>query len=320
MKPICPICQSTQTRQVFPVDSWENIEDDASYEVRKCRECYTAFTSPTVGPETLSTYYEQGLYRDVKNRFSWLIDVISLVFQKERLHKVVRVCNRGRLLDVGCGKGRFLAYVVQQGWGAFGVEPSEDGWQVARGRVGERVFRELQQIDKMSHYDIITLWHVLEHVSTPLEMLDQLWSYLCPDGWLLVAVPNFASIQARLGRQKWGHLDIPRHRVHYTPETLRLTLKRSGYDLVYVDHFSLEFNVIGMYQTVLNVLGSEPNLIYKLIKRNFSLQSMGYTKFFFSLFVFLLASPFVLPLSFFLSLYESLIGRGGTIVGYAKLS
>ena len=314
----CPICQFTEAALIFSASSWERIENSC-HKVFKCLNCNCVFTDSSIPPETLNAYYESGLYRNVRNRLSWLMQSLSAIFQEERLAKVRRAGNGNRILDVGCGKGRFLEYAAEHGWDVSGIEPSTNGRVVARSRLGERVFADLEEVEG-EIYDVVTLWHVLEHLSAPLETLTRLRPFLHPAGWLLIAVPNFASIQARLGKQKWAHLDVPRHRVHYTPETLRNTLEKAGYEVVYVDHYSLETNVIGMYQSIFNVLGVEPNLVYKLVKRNFSAQRAGYVRFLLNLFIFIVGTPFILPLSLVLTVCESVFGKGGTILAYARLS
>ena len=100
--------------------------------------------------------------------------------------------------------------------------------------------------------DVVTLWHVLEHLDVPALALERIGSWLRPGGGLLVGVPNLASLQARIGRERWFHLDVPRHRVHYTPAGLRALLRAHGFDVLETRHVLLEHNPFGMWQTLAN--------------------------------------------------------------------
>ena len=269
----------------------------------------------------LEEFYSLGLYKSTKNRFSGMVAAASNVFQRARLQRIKRLKTGHRLLDVGCGKGRFLAYAARHGWDVFGLEPAENGREIARHRLGERVVASLDELPSDKQFDVITLWHVLEHVSEPTSLLTEIHPHVAPGGVLCIAVPNFDSLQARIGGRSWGHLDVPRHRVHYTPQTIRRTLERSGYTTLRIAHFSLEFNPIGVLQTLINLSGCEPGLIYKIIKRDFSYgKARSKTQFLYSLVMVFIGVPLLLLPSLIFASVESLMGRGGTMLVYARPS
>ena len=312
---ICPVCGCADSQTLFCATSWEAFARDRVYEIRCCDNCHVAFTSPAACPEVLNVFYAHGLYRVVRNRLHPVIEVLSRVFQWSRLRKITRVHQRGRLLDMGCGKGRFLAYAVSRGWDVYGVEPSENNFRVACSKLGDRVVHNLDELDSIEKFDVVTLWHVLEHGPTPVQVLRQILPYLKATGFIYVAVPNFASLQAWLGRGHWSHLDIPRHCVHYTPSTLKYTLALAGYKLLWVDYFSIEFNPIGVLQTALNLLGCEPGLIYSLVKRNISCDIVsGKLRFFYNVAMAVVGVPILILPAILFACLESLIGRGGTFL------
>ncbi|MGB2895329.1 MAG: class I SAM-dependent methyltransferase [Anaerolineales bacterium] len=312
---ICPICRLAQSKVLFQAASWEPIARDHIYEVRCCKNCGATFTSPDIPPKMLGVFYSQGLYKDTRNLVSPVVDAISNLFQWSRLRKVTRFFQRGKLLDVGCGKGRFLAYAAQQGWNVYGIEPSENGRKVASRRLGDRVSSNLDELNVNEKFDVITLWHVLEHVSEPAEMLRQIRPYIKPEGAICVAVPNFASLQAQIGSKHWSHLDIPRHRTHFTPSTLEYMLDLTGYRIIWIDHNSIEFNLIGVLQTALNLLGCEPGFIYALVKRNLSRHTaLSTSRLFYSVIMAVVVVPILIVPSFLFAYFESMIGRGGTIL------
>ena len=204
----------------------------------------------------LEEFYSQGLYKSTQNRFSRMVAAVSNVFQRARLQRIKRLKTGHRLLDVGCGKGRFLAYAARHGWDVFGLEPADNGREFARDRLGDRVVASFDELPADRPFDVITLWHVLEHTSEPTRLLAEIRPHIGPNGVICIAVPNFDSLQACIGGKSWGHLDVPRHRVHYTPQTIRQTLERSGFTTLRIAHFSLEFNPIGVLQTTFIVAPS----------------------------------------------------------------
>ncbi len=136
----------------------------------------------------------------------------------------------GRLLDVGCGSGAYGAGLLALGWQVDGIEPDPEAAAQAR-RAGLRIQNcPLEQATLPSAgYEVITLWHVLEHLDDPVAGLRHLYPALRPGGLLIVETPNLAALMARLTGPYWFHLDLPRHRFHFTPASLRLALEQAGF-------------------------------------------------------------------------------------------
>lgn len=142
----------------------------------------------------------------------------------------------GRLLDVGCGSGAYGASLLRLGWQVDGIEP--DAAAAARARqagLSVQVCTANSAVLAPTAYDAITVWHTLEHLDDPLAGLRRLQPALRPGGLMLVEVPNVAGLAARLGGAAWLHLDLPRHRFHFTPASLRLCLTLAGFDLLRLD-------------------------------------------------------------------------------------
>jgi SAM-dependent methyltransferase len=136
----------------------------------------------------------------------------------------------GKLLDVGCGNGRFLATMRKLGWEVAGVEPDKQAAKVARERFGldvhEGVLEEIAFPDDT--FDAITMGHVVEHLPDPVNTLRECQRILKKDGRLVVTVPNIESLGHRLYREAWIYLDPPRHLFLFSPLTLRACVERSG--------------------------------------------------------------------------------------------
>ena len=118
------------------------------------------------------------------------------------------------------------------------------------------------------HADAVVLWHVLEHVEDPGAALDRVRGWLRPGGTLLIGVPNIESLQARIGGSRWLHLDVPRHRHHFTPGGIESLLGRHGLEPERTEHILLEHNPFGMWQAWLDRATTTPAYAYNLIKRN----------------------------------------------------
>ena len=313
----CPVCGSSEIFTMFKAQGWEENFLCCSYKILSCRSCHVSFTKPDSGD--LSKLYSEGLYSNKGNRFAGIINLVQYIFQWERFRYLAKCSTvEAKLLDVGCGKGRFMEYAASRGWDIYGVEPSQSSRNLAIKRVGNRVFEHISDIPEIK-FDAITLWHVLEHVQEPVNFLLELRKYLKPDGFVLISVPNLDSLQSKIGKGLWMHLDLPRHRFHFTPKSLQEVLSRAGYRVLSVKHFSLEFGPIGYIQTFLNLIGCEPGLIYKIIKHNFTPVNQSKLAIY-NIVVILVALPVLIPISILLSILEAALKRGGAILVRADIN
>lgn len=136
----------------------------------------------------------------------------------------------GRILDVGCGKGDYLAGLKRLGWHVHGVELNPHAVQYARQQLHLDIFEGnfLESHFPSGHFDVVTMWWYLEHVPNPVEILQEARRVLKRDGWLWLGVPNCESLEARVFGEAWYHLDAPRHLYLFTPATLAALLGRAG--------------------------------------------------------------------------------------------
>ncbi len=159
--------------------------------------------------------------------------------------------------------------------------------------------------------DAVTLWHVLEHLDEPRDALARIAPWLEPGGDVLVAVPNLASIQASIGGERWYHLDVPRHRVHFTADGLVELLVATGFRPCRISRFSLEYGPFGMWQSLVSRTTHHPSYLYNLLKRNVPLDGHD-----------LALTAAAVPLAPFAAMAELLAGllasRGGAIAVTAR--
>ncbi|HVF77939.1 MAG TPA: class I SAM-dependent methyltransferase, partial [Solirubrobacteraceae bacterium] len=156
--------------------------------------------------------HEAGAYGGGAPRGSGLAAPLLRAFDRRRLSFLSRAGARppGRLLDIGAGRGRFVAAARATGWAADGIEPSLRGVVGARALGIELEQAAIEEADVApSSVDAAALWHVLEHLDDPGAALERIASWLRPGGLLVVGVPNLGSVQARAGGARWYHLDVP---------------------------------------------------------------------------------------------------------------
>jgi hypothetical protein len=161
---------------------------------------------------------------------------------------------------------------------------------------------------------VVVIWHVLEHADNPISMIQETVRILRPGGMLVVAVPNFGSFQARIFREGWFHLDLPRHRYHFTPDTLLRCLSGNGFRIMRRHTFSIEQNPFGFIQSLYNktIPFAEPNRFYSLLKNMRGSSSV------ISCLLLAALTIFVSPFALFEYLISGLLGKGATFIVYAK--
>jgi SAM-dependent methyltransferase len=274
----------------------------------RCVLCNTAVTAGPAAP----TLHESGAFRAGTPRLHGLALPLLRRFDAQRLALLgTLVQPPARVLDAGAGQGRFVAAARAAGYDAFGVESSGRGLDRAAA-LGAPVIHatiDAAEIPDAS-LDAVTLWHVLEHLERPGAALRRIAGWLKPGGGLLLGVPNLASVQARVGSTHWYHLDVPRHRTHFTPAGIERLLNSNGFAPVSVRHVLLEHNPFGMWQSAVNRVTRHPSYLYNLLKRNAPLRSWDLA--------ITLAALALIPAAAAAELVAGLARRGGTIAVLAR--
>jgi SAM-dependent methyltransferase len=210
------------------------------FQIARCPGCGLGVTLPLVDAGRLAAFYptSYGAYDGLPAGLLGLISRIThrlLAWQALHTAPLQRLADRrtGRLLDVGCGRGDLGSWFVRRGWSVVGVEPSPDACAVARQRGVDARAGTLADVELESGaYDVVVFRHSLEHVIDPVADLSRVREALGEQGIAIVTVPNFGSWQRRLFGDRWLHLDVPRHRIHFDADSLRETLTRAGFSRV----------------------------------------------------------------------------------------
>lgn len=234
----------------------------------RCPACGLCWNVEPPSADVLGSLYQTGFYGGRTPRAGAVAALLHRVNNAVRLREL-RGMSAGKLLDVGCGKGRFLAAAREAGWDVRGVEFAPHLAAEARDRYGVDVRAgDFLEVPLETPFDVVTMWHVLEHLPRPADAVARSWELLRPGGRLVVSVPNIESVQAVLSGASWFHLDLPRHLFHFTPRSLRRLVERHGFRVEWIGHFYPEMEIIGLIQSALNALGLEPDRFYLYLKRD----------------------------------------------------
>lgn len=188
-------------------------------------------TSPKPADADLGKYYESDAYISHTDAKKSLVDKVYQLVKNYSLKQKLKLINsfqneNKKILDIGAGTGDFLKTCADNGWEVTGVEPNAKARDIAKTKMEKvALFESVDDLKKEENvflgYDVITLWHVLEHVPNLDETIFNLKKLLKPEGTLVVAVPNFKSYDAAHYHEFWAAYDVPRHLWHFSQTAIR---------------------------------------------------------------------------------------------------
>lgn len=221
------------------------------FAIYKCIECDLGHTVPQ--PADLKKYYDKTYYG---NRHGFTEK--HCIRRRSRIvFSIIKNGKGKRLLDIGCGDGSFIKSLKSIGWNVSGTEINPDYDLFENLNVKEKI----EDFAGAEPFDCITMWHTLEHMPD-IKALTDIYSLLAPNGKLIIAVPNNNSIQARLFKNKWLHLDVPRHMYHFDADSLSCCLKANGFIVERNMWQEFEYDLLGWVQSALNSLFKRQNIFF----------------------------------------------------------
>jgi len=231
----CPVCGNTTFSPFLHCKDY--LVSQQEFAIQACLRCGFRTTSPRPDKNSISSYYKSEQYVSHNDASGGLINAVYRTVRSYTLRSKVNLINtlnggNGQILDVGCGTGAFLESCQQAGWQVTGMEPDQDARSIAIEKLQTDIKPNLDVLSGTSPFDIITLWHVLEHIADLNESIEQLHQLLTVQGTLLIAVPNSDSYDASYFKEYWAAYDVPRHLHHFTPSTIELLFNKHGFKLV----------------------------------------------------------------------------------------
>ncbi|MDP4290302.1 MAG: class I SAM-dependent methyltransferase [Bacteroidota bacterium] len=240
-----------------------------NFTIQQCNRCGLRFTNPRPEEKDLGAYYKTENYLSHSDRNKTLFDKMYHFIKKYNLdHKrklIEKFHTSGTIIDIGCGTGAFLGQFDKKRWSRIGFEPDADAREIAKNSYGIEA-RDLQAMNNLNgtKAEVITMWHVLEHVSLINEQLIKIKSMLKQDGILVIAVPMSNSHDANYYGKYWAAYDVPRHLYHFTKDTLQQLLSKHGFNLV--ENYPMVFDAFYISMLSEKYKKSSLPLVQSLIK------------------------------------------------------
>ncbi len=233
---ICPACGGKEWKNAGQVKDYSVSGE--WFELKECKTCQLKMTFPQPEAKDLGRYYASTDYISHSDTKTGLTNKLYHIARRYMLEKkydrVSRASKRenGKLLDVGAGTGHFAHYMQEYHWDVTALEPDEHARKVGAEKLGMYIqpLEVLGQLQPES-FDVITLWHVLEHVQDISGYMSHFRSILKADGILIIAVPNHTSRDAKQYGNNWAAYDVPRHLWHFSPLSMEKLLVKHGFTL-----------------------------------------------------------------------------------------
>jgi len=261
--------------------------------------------------------YEGGTYTEARSGAGRLLAPLRSLAERDRLRFTAGIERGSRVLEVGAGDGKLVAAMRAAGLDAHGIDPSPVACARAAAIGAPVVAAGIDDAEVApGGEDAVVLWHALEHFDDPAAALARVRGWLRDGGEVVVAVPNLASLQARIGGDRWFHQDVPRHRTHFTPAGIEALLGRTGFALERVRHLLVEQNPLGMWQTMLNRLTVQRDVAFRALKRDLAPAPMGQRAR--DLAVTAFGGALLAPAAVVAELAAGIARRGGSIVVNAR--
>jgi SAM-dependent methyltransferase len=280
-----------------------DAQSDETFSIVRCSRCGLGHTSPQ--PDDLAPYYGEKYYG---GRHSFT-QRHCMARNLRLLQRAMRGSEGKKLLDVGCGDGSYLALAREHGFVVSGTELGDNAQPASRGIEARQTVDDW--LDR-APFDVVTMWHSLEHFRDVRGALASVSRVLRPGGVLVVAVPDFGGLQARAFGPYWFHLDVPRHLFHFDRGALETLLRATDFDAFAWRHHESEQDVFGWMQSALNRALPQPNVLFQVLTgkpREASLPVLGAS---------LAGGALLAPLAIPAALTSTALGRSATQIVFAR--
>jgi 2-polyprenyl-3-methyl-5-hydroxy-6-metoxy-1,4-benzoquinol methylase len=241
----CPVCQSTALQNFVTCQDYTVSAE--VYELVKCEQCQTVITQNTPDEQNIGRYYQAESYISHSNTRKGLVNTLYhyvrdyMLGRKKLLVEQLSGGKQGKLLDIGCGTGYFLATMQKAGWQVQGIEADEKARNFAQQtfQLEVKLPNEIENLPANT-FDIISLWHVLEHLHDLHGYMSQIKRVLKTKGTLLIAVPNYVSYDAKHYGNHWAAYDVPRHLWHFCPTAMATLAQKHNLQITH--HYIMPFD------------------------------------------------------------------------------
>jgi 2-polyprenyl-3-methyl-5-hydroxy-6-metoxy-1,4-benzoquinol methylase len=230
----CPVCHS-ENYSNWRSGADHNVSQDI-FNIVECVSCGFRYTNPIPLEKTIGDYYKSENYISHSSTKKGIINKAYHIIRKRAIKQKELLASQKstgkNLLDIGCGTGDFLGFCKSKNWNVLGLEPDADARKLAleNNNIETEDLSYLSSIEDNSK-DVITMWHVLEHVYNLNDDITEYKRILKPGGHLIVAVPNCGSHDAEHYKENWAALDLPIHLYHFQPKNIKELFHKHGMEL-----------------------------------------------------------------------------------------
>ncbi len=245
----CPLCQGSKTKVLVSTKT-----PLSEFHLVQCKICELTRTFPLPSNEVLRVHDIHSYYGRDANKFNPRVQRIrNLIMSMRARHYLSFIpdsIQTPKVLDVGCAEGRLLKSFLEYGCQCWGIEhPSYPTQRFLESDQIVYLQGDLEAIDlPEGAFDLILLWHVLEHMGNPLLSMSRLHKLLAPRGAIILAVPNFSSMEARRFKQSWFHLDILWHKYHFNERSIRYLITKTHLGAIRASTFCFEQGPYGLFR------------------------------------------------------------------------
>ena len=311
----CEYCSNETNYYSSNIDSFTGEKFDIYF----CNRCHIGKTNLD-NDFNFAPYYPENYYGNEGKKFNIFFEFIISLKRYLRALYCLSLFNKNKatLLDVGCGKGQFINFLKKKGWSVFGTEFSSLSAKAAEKIVGKDSIFVSNNINEFKNininFEIVTLWHVLEHFENPKKLIQIIDEKLNNKGFIVIEVPNFNSLQRIIDKSNWIHLECPRHVSHFTKKSLLNLFDDKRFKLLKISTFSIEYGFYGMLQSLLNLFTPVPNYLFSIIRsKKAKINKIPLFKNYLSLLISIILIIPLMFLSIFLELFSVIFKKGGII-------
>lgn len=278
----CPICNSLNFNDLIECD--DHTVSHETFKIVECESCGFAFTNPRPGENEIGPYYQSEDYISHSNASNGLVNTLYQMVRKHALKSKYKLIfsitgKPASLLDYGSGTGEFLHTMQNGGFDVQGLEPSPD----AKNQAIKNYNLKIQSPDELKNlpsesFDVVTMWHVLEHVHQLKPTLAELKRVLKKNGYLFIAVPNRNAWEEKVYKKNWAAYDVPRHLYHFNSPQILALVEEQGMNLVkykgmpfdsfYISLLSEQYRGTGIFKYPLAVLFGKLTFLFSLFNKD----------------------------------------------------
>ena len=247
---LCGICKGNAIKK--HIEGKDHNATEEIFSVVECEDCGYRFTSPRPKEKFIGKYYQSKNYISHNSTKKGLINKIYHIVRKYQFYNksllIKRYSRTGgkKILDIGCGTGDFLSYMQNKKWEIDGIEKNEGARKIAIRKNNIKINSDLLSLKEKNKYDVVTMWHVLEHVYYPQTYIKKIYKILKKDGVIIIAVPNCNSYDAKKYEENWVAYDLPIHVSHFRKKDIHNIANKNNLKLKHVEPMFFDAYYISM--------------------------------------------------------------------------